>query len=107
MKKLFTMLAVLMVSTQAWAIDLASAKAQGLIGERNDGYLGYVIKPASAEVKVLVQTVNNLRKASYQKIAGSNGLSLSQVSVLVAKKTSSKTTTGNFYQNAAGKWIKK
>lgn len=107
MKKLFIMLTVLMVSSQAWAIDLASAKQQGLVGERNDGYLGYVIKPASTEVKALVKSVNNLRKASYQKIAGSNGLSLDQVSILAAKKTSGKTAAGNFYQNAEGKWLKK
>jgi uncharacterized protein YdbL (DUF1318 family) len=107
MKKLLAMMAMVLVSSQLWAIDLNSAKQQGLIGERADGYLGYVKKPPSSEVKTLVQEINNRRKASYQKIAQKNNLSSEKVSLLAGKKTFSKTKPGNYYQAANGAWLKK
>jgi len=107
MKKLLVLTAMALVSVQAWAIELNDAKQQGLIGERSDGYLGYVVEPAADDVKVLVKTVNGKRKVSYQKIAEKNGLTLEQVLPRVGKKTRSKTKLGNYYQDSEGVWIKK
>lgn len=107
MKKLLMLTAMTLISVQAWAIELNDAKQQGLIGERSDGYLGYVVEPAADEVKVLVKTINGKRKASYHKIAEKNGLTLEQVLPRVGKKTRAKTKSGNYFQDSEGAWIKK
>ena len=42
---------MLLGSNAAFSLDLHQAKAGGLVGERNDGYVGYVVCPPSNEVK--------------------------------------------------------
>jgi len=87
------------------AIDLQTAKSQGLVGEMPSGYLG-VVSP-SAEVKALVQEINQKRKTAYLKIAKKNQLSLAQVAEMAGKKAISKTPSGQYIQTAAGKWERK
>ena len=50
----------------AWAIDIHSAKDQGLVGEANTGYLAAVGGSPSAEVKALIADVNRKRKAEFE-----------------------------------------
>ena len=45
------------LSFAALAMDIDSAKAQGLIGERGDGYIGAVAASPSAEVAALVKSL--------------------------------------------------
>ena len=63
---LFTAL-VLLAAPAAFAIELADAKSQGLVGEQSNGYLG-VVKNAPG-VQALVDSVNAKRRDAYQKIA--------------------------------------
>ena len=91
----------------AFALSLKDAKAQGLVGERNDGYVGYVVKPASAEVKALVKEVNNKRKAKFQSTASNNKISVEQVAALFYERAVNQTQAGHYYQNASGSWVKK
>src|SRR5690606_14327558 len=46
----------------------AAARASGAIGEKPDGFLGYVTSP-SASVKALVEDLNIKRKAAYTRKA--------------------------------------
>ncbi|GAA6152392.1 YdbL family protein [Pseudoteredinibacter isoporae] len=107
MKRLLTALLITAFTAQAFAIDLASAKTKGLIGERNDGYLGYVVKPASAEVKALVKSVNNKRRDKFRQTVGKTGATLDQVAKRFAQRAYEKTSKGNYIQAANGQWIKK
>ncbi len=90
----------------AFAIDLQEVKAQGLIGEQLNGYLGVVSADASAEVRALVKDVNTKRKAKYESIAAQNSTSLETVELLAGKKAIEKTAAGNYIQSATG-WKKK
>ncbi|MCC2615392.1 YdbL family protein [Aestuariibacter halophilus] len=97
-------LAGLLVSAVALAMDIDSAKQNGLVGEQMDGYLGVVVD--STEVRELVADINAKRRSKYQELANANGITLAQVEALAAKKAYSKTEPGHYVQ-VDGKWVKK
>ena len=90
----------------AWAIDLHSAKEQGLVGEANTGYLAAIGTP-SAEVKALVADVNEKRKAEFERTAKKTGATLQQVQFRFYELAVQRTQSGHFYQDANGSWKKK
>jgi uncharacterized protein YdbL (DUF1318 family) len=108
MKQLIkTVLIALLTINMAYALDLQQAKSAGLVGERIDGYLGYVVSPPSAEVSALVKEVNNKRRASFIATANDNGISVEKVSYRFHQLAVEATKGGHYYQDASGNWIKK
>lgn len=104
-KFILPLLVLLVVFTHsAWAISLDSAKAQGLIGERPNGYLGTVNSSPSADVQMLVTEINSKREAKYREIAKKNGSQLSQVEALAGKTAIEKTSPGQYVQLPSGTW---
>lgn len=91
----------------AWALDLHSAKDQGLVGEANTGYLAAVGGPPSAEVKALISDVNRKRKAEFQRTAEKTGATLEQVRFRFWELAVERTQPGNYYQDQQGSWKKK
>jgi len=92
----------------AFAMDLDSAKAQGLVGERQNGYVGIVTSSPTPELRKLVDDINLRRRASYQEIAARTpGASLNAVERLAAEKLIAKTVSGHYVENAAGIFVKK
>lgn len=87
------------------ALDLQSAKAQGLVGETASGYLA-AVQEASPAVDTLVAEINSKRKSHYQKIASSNDTPLTTVEQLAGQKAMEKTPTGQYIDNGSG-WQKK
>ena len=96
---------LLLLGQHAFAIDLQTAKSQGLVGETPSGYLE-AVKPASAETKALIQSVNAKRKQKYQDIATRNKTSLQAVEQLAGKKAIEKSAPGN-YVKLGGAWKRK
>jgi len=94
----------LLIALPALALELGDAKSGGLVGETNSGYIA-AIKP-SGEVNALVDSINQQRKAHYQKIAQKNGISLEAVEVRAGQKAIEKTPAGE-YINTGGGWQKK
>ena len=109
MKRLFAFLTVLLtvMAVPAWAISLDDAKAQGLVGERLDGYIGAVASNPAPEVASLVSTINAARKSEYAKIAARNGQPVSVVEKLAAAKLIERTGGGQYYMDKSGNWKKK
>jgi uncharacterized protein YdbL (DUF1318 family) len=106
LRRLFPLLMIaLLLPLPAFALSLDAAKAQGLVGERMDGYLGPV--ETTPEVVALVKNINNQRRAEYEKIAGANGQSLEVVQKLAAQKAYELTPAGFYIQGASGGWVKK
>lgn len=95
----------LVLAAPVWAMDLQQAKAQGIVGEQTNGYLGAVVD--SAEARRIVSEVNAKRKTLYMKLAKKNKVDLIAVEVLAGKKAIEKTASGHYIQNSAGKWVKK
>tara|TARA_R110000744_G_scaffold6217_1_gene21825 strand:+ start:3842 stop:4198 length:357 start_codon:yes stop_codon:yes gene_type:complete len=96
--------ASLLFSSMSFAIELDSAKEQGLVGEQTDGYLGAVV--SQSDVLALIKEVNAKRKDKYNQLASKNNLTLEQVEKLAAKKAYEKTTAGH-YVLVNGNWVKK
>lgn len=82
MKKLWMAVAVLMLATPAFALDLQSARTQGLVAETPEGYIKSV--KSSAEVDALVSDVNAKRRAEYERIGKEKGQSADVVGKLAA-----------------------
>ena len=96
---------LLLIAQPAYAIDLQSAKAQGLIGETPSGYLEAVTS-ASSETKALIESVNEKREQKYKEIASSNNTTLQAVEALAGKKAIEKSKPGS-YIKPGGSWQKK
>ena len=108
-RQIFVMLLIslMTVSVAVAASPLAQPKADGLIGEQADGYLGIVAQNVPADIKKLVAQVNGQRKAGYQKIAAKQGTSLSEVEKVGGNTAYEKTSRGNYFRDANGTWRKK
>ncbi|PKG97223.1 YdbL family protein [Paraglaciecola sp. MB-3u-78] len=91
-------------SSVVFAIDLDEAKQKGLVGEKDNGYLGVVV--AQKDAQDLIDDINAKRKAVYIELAAKNGITLQQVEKLAAQKAYDKTNSGH-YLWVAGKWTKK
>ena len=98
---------ILLGANAAFAVSLKEAKSSGLVGERNDGYVGYVVTPASDEVKAVVKGVNNKRRTTFSESAKGNNLQTGQVANQFYQRAISATVKGNYYQDTSGTWVKK
>ena len=96
MIKYLTVTLCVLASLSVFAIDLDTAKADGVVGERADGYLGAVRGSASAEVRALIDDINAKRRDKYQRIAAKNSIPLAEVEALAGKKTIQKTPSGGW-----------
>jgi len=113
-KIIFTSLILVnfLFSSVAFAIGLNEAKQEGLVGEKNNGYLGIVTvqsdvqNDAQREVQRLIDDINAKRKAVYVKLAAKNGITVQQVEKLAAEKAYKKTSSGH-YLWINGQWAKK
>jgi uncharacterized protein YdbL (DUF1318 family) len=108
-RQIFVMLLIslMTVSVAVAASPLAQSKADGLIGEQANGYLGLVAQNAPADIKKLVADVNAQRKAGYKKIAAKQGTNLSEVEKVGGNTAFEKTRKGNYIRDAGGTWRKK
>jgi uncharacterized protein YdbL (DUF1318 family) len=96
------LLALALLAAPVSAVDLESAKRQGLVGEQPDGYLGVVRQtPEAAE---LVRSVNQQRRQSYQELAKRNGVPVDSVATLAGQKLIGRAGSGEYVRDAAGQW---
>lgn len=104
------MLAALLLGGSAlpiasWAVSLADAKTQGMVGEQPDGYLGIV--KDSADAQALVKDINAKRRAAYEAIAEKHGQKLEDIEAAAAENAINKTAPGNWIKYPDGTWHKK
>lgn len=104
-KNLFLVLVIgMLASSVALASPLTQPKADGLIGEQANGYIGLVRQDVPAEIRKLVDEVNAKRKAGYQEIATKQGVSLESVELVGGNTAIEKTLPGNYVRDASGSW---
>lgn len=89
----------------SFALTLEEAKAQGLVGEKSNGYLG-VVAAGAGGVQALVNEVNQKRRQAYEDIARRNETSLLSVEMLAGEKAIQSTKPGNVVEGPGG-WTKK
>jgi uncharacterized protein YdbL (DUF1318 family) len=107
MKKIIAAIGLMLLVQTAWAIDINDAKAQGLVGEANSGYLAAVQGSVSGEVRALIADVNGKRKSKFQDTAKKNGVSVAQVANRFYELAVRNTDAGHYYQDTGGRWRKK
>ncbi len=113
---LFAVAAVFIVTGIVWAGGIkermkerlpmiTSLKAQGLVGETTQGYLGFVTgNQANADV---VAAENKDRKSIYMQIAQQQGASLELVQKRRAQALADRAKPGQYIQNGSGAWVQK
>lgn len=91
----------------ALAQSLDQAKSSGIIGEKSDGYIGFVQEKAPPELVALVNDVNRQRRARYAEIARQNNISINEVAQLAYLRAVEATKSGHFIEDAEGRWVRK
>ena len=94
-------------SSLASAQTLDEAKAQGLVGERVDGYVGIVVSNPSTEVRELVTKTNAGRRQVYEDLAKRNNITVEAVGIVSAEKLRDQARPGEYIQSSSGQWQKK
>ena len=86
---------------------LDAPRAQGLIGERFDGYAVIHDGQASAAIRTLVENTNNERRKVYEKQAAATKAPLAEVGKVYAGEIMQKAPAGTWFQGADGSWKQK
>ncbi len=81
-----------------------AARSQGLIGEKPDGYLGFVTSPSPA-IKAMVEDINIKRKSFYINKAAENNATPQDFAFTTGCKAIARTSPGEKYQSPSGEWM--
>ncbi|AKM09677.1 YdbL family protein [Croceicoccus naphthovorans] len=96
-----------MLAAPSFAADrdpaYAAARANGTIGEKMDGYLGFVGSP-SPSLKALVDDLNIRRKASYADRARAQSVTIEEFAFTQGCLLIARTSAGEKYQAPDGSW---
>ena len=87
------------------AVD--AAKAQGVVGEQADGYLGFVSGGGDAALQGAVREINAGRAAAYRDIAAKTGVSPEAAGQATAEQLRAKLPSGQFFKPLNGGWTRK
>jgi uncharacterized protein YdbL (DUF1318 family) len=81
----------------------AAARAAGQVGEKVDGYLGYVTPP-SPSLKAVIDELNIKRKAVYAEKAAAAKATVEEYALTSGCLLISQTRPGEKYQGPDGSW---
>ena len=84
---------------------IRALKEKGIVGENNQGYLEFIGK--KKEKADVVKAENNDRKKVYSAIAKQQGTTVEVVGKHRAIQIANKAQTGEWLQDANGKWYQK
>lgn len=85
-----------------------AAKAQGIVGEKVDGYLGFVVASQDAGLKAAVAEINAGRRDLYQQAATKNSVSIEAAGASAFSNIIlPKMPAGQYYQDSTGNWQRK
>ncbi len=106
--------AAVVVATPASADVAASkamvdaAKAQGVVGEQNDGYLGFVTGSGDASLHAAVDEINAGRRDVFAQAAAKNGVPIEAAGQSAfSSSILPGLPAGYYYQDASGAWVRK
>jgi len=100
--------------TSARAADLAqdksvvdAAKAQGIVGEQGDGFLGFVKGSADAGTTQAVNEINAARSETYRQTAAKTGVTPEAAGQAVAIQLQARMPVGQYFKPLGGSWVQK
>ena len=80
-----------------------AARKAGLVGEKMDGYLGFVATP-NGQLRALVDDINIKRKAAYAAKAQANNATIEEYALASGCQLILNTVPGEKYQAPDGTW---
>ena len=86
------------------AVD--GAKAQGLVGEQGDGYLGFVTPP-NPGIAAAVNEINAGRATVFRDIAARTGVTPEVSGQATAQQLFGQIPPGQFFRLPNGNWVRK
>jgi len=98
-----------MLATPGSAQESASimqARGAGLIGERFDGYLGFVTTPSEA-LRRQVNSINIRRRALYASLARQKGVSTEEVGITATCTLFTRIPVGGYYLTSDRGWLRR
>ena len=103
--RILLLIAALFASASAVAQTSAinAARADGIVGERYDGFLG-IAAPVSAALRSQVAAINIQRRALYSRLAASKGVSPRDVGITAGCQLLARVALGEAYLWADGRW---
>jgi len=84
-----------------------AAKAQGVVGEQGDGFLGLVTGSADSAVAAAVAEINSGRAAVYKDAAAKSGVTPAAAGEAAAKQIFQRVPSGQYYKPVGGAWMRK
>lgn len=85
-----------------------AAKAKGLVGEQEDGFLGFVAKTVDAPTRAAVAEINAARAQLYRDAAARNGVTPEVAGVAAYTAIiQARLKPGEYYRSADGTWVRK
>ena len=100
-------LAVAGGAAQAQERPLDAPRAEGIVGERYDGYAVLRDTGASADIHNLVAQTNAKRQEVYRERAASEGVSVEEVGKVYAQKIFNAAPAGTWFLLETGEWVQK
>ncbi|ADM10606.1 hypothetical protein PB2503_12844 [Parvularcula bermudensis HTCC2503] len=86
---------------------IEEAKANCVVGERIDGYLGIVDGAAANDaLRREVRVINQQRSAAYDNLASKNGVTVAVAAKATAERVINGAPSGHCVQNESGEWIR-
>lgn len=89
----------------AHALTLDEARQQGRVGETLSGYLA--ARQQDEVTLALVSRINEGRRLAYQRIAGQNRLTTSDVARIAGEKLVNRASAGEYVRGINGQWLQK
>jgi len=118
LRKIFVLGAAVVAMTVAGSAALAqtsaqkamidAAKAQGVVGEQADGYLGFRASPSDPALQAAVAATNAGRRGAYEASARQVGTTTDVAGArMFESQLMPRITSGQWYRNAAGQWVQR
>ena len=87
--------------------QIDAAKERGVVGERVDGYLGFVtLEGVEPSLERKVNEINAKRRGLYQKLANESGASAAQVAMVTGIKQIEKAAPDALVVDSTGNWVR-
>jgi uncharacterized protein len=88
------------------SVSIMQARGAGLIGERFDGYLGFVTTPSEA-LRRQVNSINIRRRALYANLARRKGVSTEEVGITATCTLFARIPVGGYYLTSDRGWLRR
>ena len=85
---------------------IVQARGAGVIGERFDGYLGFVATPSEA-LRRQVNSINIRRRALYANLARQKGVSTEEVGITATCTLFMRIPVGGYYLTSDRGWLRR